>query len=99
MNLIGRCLEEGWGCRRNPAEAFEWYRLSAEYGYFRGQYNFAAALAERGRMAEAAEWFWKAAARGNADMRETIVAALARAQDPAIRQTRERVVSLLAPVA
>jgi uncharacterized protein len=95
MNLIGRCTEEGWGCRRNPEGAFEWYRLSAEYGYFRGRFNYAAALAERGRLAEAAEWFWKAAESGNEDMRQSIVVALARTLNPALRAARDRVKRLL----
>jgi uncharacterized protein len=61
MNLLGRCYEEGWGCEKNLAAAFHWYRRSAQGGYYRGQWNHAAALAERGLKQEAAEWFRKAA--------------------------------------
>jgi uncharacterized protein len=64
MNLIGRCYEEGWGCAQNRDIAFEWYRRSAEAGYFRGQFNYAASLAERGLAAQAAEWSRRAAAGG-----------------------------------
>jgi hypothetical protein len=61
MNLLGRCYEEGWGCEKNLAEAFDWYRRSAEGGYYRGQLNHAAVLAERGLKQEAAEWIRNAA--------------------------------------
>jgi uncharacterized protein len=62
MNLLGRCCEEAWGCAKNPGEAFKWYRRSAEAGYFRGQFNYAASLAEQGLRSEAAAWFRKARA-------------------------------------
>jgi len=61
MNLLGRCLEEGWGCEPNPDEAAQWYRRSAEAGYFRAQINHARVLAEHGLHQEADRWFEKAA--------------------------------------
>ncbi len=48
MNLAARCFEEGWGCAKSPAEAAEWYRRSAQTGYFRAQFNYGVLLAELG---------------------------------------------------
>jgi len=91
MNLIGRCLEEGWGCRRRRSSAVEWYRRSAESGYFRGQCNYALALAEQGLGASAAAWCWKAAVGGNQDIRRFIACALARVRDPALARVAARI--------
>jgi len=91
MNMVGRCLEEGWGCRRSIEEAAYWYGQSAQSGYFRGQFNHAVLLAERGDGEAAAEWFLRAAAGGGEPMRRTLVAVLATAVHPALRQVRARV--------
>lgn len=91
MNLIARCLEEGWGCRSNRTAAIEWYRRSAEAGYFRGQLNYALALAEDGRGACAAEWFWKAAQGGDEATRRIVLRALARSRDPALVRVATRI--------
>lgn len=48
MNLLGRYLEEGQVCPPDPLAAREWYRRSAEAGDFRGQFSFAAVLADEG---------------------------------------------------
>jgi uncharacterized protein len=90
MNMVGRCLEQGWGCRRDLEEAAYWYRRSAESGYFRGQFNYAALLIERGSPQLAAPWLWKAASGGNAQMRRVIAAALSRAAHPALAELRRR---------
>jgi len=94
MNIVARCLEEGWGCRRRREDAACWYQHSARSGYFRGQFNHALLLAERGLAESAADWFWEAASGGNAQMRRTIVAALAAAAHPALCQVRARVLAL-----
>lgn len=91
MNLLARCLEEGWGCRRDLREAAYWYERSARSGYFRGQFNYAVLLAQRGLADPAAEWFWHAAVNGDAKMREAIAAALAMAGAPALQRVRARV--------
>ena len=96
MNLVGRCLEEGWGCRRSIEDAKYWYCQSARSGYFRGQFNHAVLLAERGLAGQAADWLWKAATGGDAQMRRTIVAALEDAAHPALRRVRTRVLQLAA---
>lgn len=96
MNMVARCLEEGWGCRRSLAEAAYWYQQSAQSGYFRGQFNHAVQLAERGLFESAAGWFWKAASGGNVQIRKTIVEALAGAAHPALLKVRARVRDLSA---
>lgn len=96
MNLVARCLEEGWGCRRSPEEAFYWYGRSAAADYFRAQFNYAALLAERGLPAEAAQWFAKAMAAGDANMHRAIAATLAHAAHPPLRRVRARALELLA---
>jgi TPR repeat protein len=94
MNLLGRCLEQGWGCAPSPRAAMHWYRQSAHAGYFRGQFNYAAVLAERGLAVAAAAWFWQAARCGNAPIRRAIAAVLAASQDPFLVRVRERVAAL-----
>lgn len=94
MNLVARCLEEGWGCRRSIEDAEYWYCQAAQAGYFRGQFNHAVLLAERGLPAQAADWFWKAATGGDAQMRRTIAAVLEEAPHPSLRSVRTRVLQL-----
>ncbi|MGH8255416.1 MAG: tetratricopeptide repeat protein [Steroidobacteraceae bacterium] len=84
MNLIGRCFEEGWGCLRSRSDACYWYRRSAHSGYFRGQFNHAMVLMECGLLPLAADWFLRAAAQDNDDIRRAVVTALAEARDPAL---------------
>src|SRR4029077_9031744 len=91
MNLVGRCCEEGWGTPRNLDAAADWYRRSAEAGYFRGQYNWASLLLKAGRFEASAVWFERAVVGGTAAMRRAVaeLIALARApralQNPAAR--------------
>lgn len=94
MNIVARCLEEGWGCHRSHDDAAYWYHQSALSGYFRGQFNHAVLLAERGLLQSAADWFWKAATGGDTQIRRTIAATLAAAAHPALRQVRARVLGL-----
>lgn len=91
MNIVARCLEEGWGCRRSLEEAAYWYGQSARTGYFRGQFNHAVLLAQRGLQDSAAEWFWKAAVAGGAPMRRVVAGALSEATHPALRRVRAQV--------
>jgi hypothetical protein len=96
MNLVARCLEEGWGCGRSAEDAAYWYYQSARSGYFRGQFNYAVLLAERGLPEAAADWFLKAAAGGSARMRQVISSVLASAAHPALHRVRARVLELSA---
>ena len=82
MSLVGRCCEEGWGTPRDLDAAADWYRRSAEAGYFRGQYNWASLLLKAGRFDEAATWFERAAVGGTAAVRRAVVELIARAGAP-----------------
>lgn len=94
MNSVARCLEEGWGCRRRLEEAAYWYGQSARSGYFRGQFNHAVLLAQRGLQDLAAEWFGKAAVAGGAPMRRVIARVLVAATHPALQLVRAQVFEL-----
>ena len=65
MNLLGRYLEEGQVCPADPPAARDWYRRSADGGDFRGQFSYAAVLADEGHIDEALVWLRKALAGGN----------------------------------
>jgi uncharacterized protein len=76
MNLVARCMEEGWGTPRDPAAARVWYRRSAEGGYFRGAYNYATILAREGCITAAVMWLERAALDAPPATRATILRAL-----------------------
>ena len=69
MNMVGRCMENGWGATQDLEDATRWYLRSAEAGHDWGQYNYANMLfSGRGidlDQAEAVVWYRKAAARGH----------------------------------
>ena len=73
MNLVGRCYEQGWGVARDAGAAADWYRRSAEGGYFRGQYNWATVLLRANRVEEAAIWFECAANGGTVGVRRAVL--------------------------
>ncbi len=85
MNLVGRYLEDGRFCPRDLENAVQWYRRSAEAGDFRGQFSYAAVLADSGQIDAALEWLRKALAGGNLKFLRTAHDALAAASDPQIR--------------
>ncbi|MCJ7957983.1 MAG: sel1 repeat family protein [Pseudomonas sp.] len=89
MNLLGRYLEDGHSCSRDFEAAVEWYRRSAEGGDFRGQFSYAAILADRGRIDDALAWLRKALAGGNLKFLRTAHTALAAASDPQVRAMAE----------
>jgi TPR repeat protein len=95
MNLLGRCLEEGWGSDPDPIAAAVWYQRSAETGYFRGQFNYAAVLAQHGQATAAASWYLKAATGGDQAIRGAIVTALSNATHPTLCATRARIAARL----
>jgi TPR repeat protein len=95
MNLLARCLEEGWGCDANPVAAAVWYERSAQTGYFRGQFNYAAVLAQHGQAATAASWYQQAADGGDRAIRAAILKALRNVVDPHLCAVRARVAALL----
>ncbi|UHL63881.1 sel1 repeat family protein [Paralcaligenes sp. KSB-10] len=56
LNILGGFYEDGWEADPDADTALEYYRLAAEGGDFRGQFNYARLLAGRGRMPEALAW-------------------------------------------
>jgi TPR repeat protein len=89
MNLLGRYLEDGQYCPRDFETAVEWYRRSAEAGDFRGQFSYAAVLADSGRIEAALEWLHKALAGGNLKFLRIAHQTLAVANHPQIRAMAE----------
>ncbi len=59
INILGGFFEDGWEVEADIERAFDHYRRAAEGGDFRGQFNYARLLAERGRMQEALAWLEK----------------------------------------
>lgn len=89
MNLFGRYLEEGRFCPQDRLAAREWYRRSAEAGDFRGQFSYAAVLAEEGQIDEALDWLHKALAGGNVNFLRASIESLPGAHHPQIREMAE----------
>ena len=85
MNLLGRYLEDGRFCGQDLDAAVDWYRRSAEGGDFRGQFSYAAVLADRGQVDTALAWLRKALVGGNLKFLRTGYKALLSAAQPEIR--------------
>lgn len=85
MNLIGRCYEEGWGTSKNDNLAVDWYRRSARAGYFRGAYNLASALSEKGCERGAIYWFRRAIGAAPEESRTKMLSILARHDSALVR--------------
>ncbi|MHC8322331.1 tetratricopeptide repeat protein [Pseudomonas sp. GB2N2] len=85
MNLLGRYLEEGRICPADQLGAVDWYRRSAVGGDFRGQFSYAAVLADEGKIDEALGWLRKALAGGNLNFLRVASKALLNSTDPQIR--------------
>ncbi|WP_404712973.1 tetratricopeptide repeat protein [Sphingomonas sp. MMS24-J13] len=60
INFVGDYHEEGRLVPRDMRQAAECYRLAAEGGDFRGQFNHARMLADAGRVEEARMWLMRA---------------------------------------
>src|SRR3546814_6068461 len=56
MNYIGSFYEDGWVVERDLDAAEEQYRMAAEGGDFRGQFNYARLRAEKGDVETALAW-------------------------------------------
>jgi TPR repeat protein len=85
MNLLGRYLEEGLVCPKDLHAARDWYKHSAEGGDFRGQFSYAAVLADEGDIDEALVWLRKALAIGNLNFLRVASQALSSATNAKIR--------------
>ncbi|HEY2021434.1 tetratricopeptide repeat protein [Paraburkholderia sp.] len=55
-NFVGSFYEDGWVVDANVDIARDYYRRAAEGGDFRGQFNYARLLAQRGDIDEAMQW-------------------------------------------
>lgn len=44
MNMVGRCLDQGWGVAASKRMAEKWFRMAAERGLDWGMYNLATLL-------------------------------------------------------
>jgi TPR repeat protein len=86
MNLLGRYLEEGRVCPADAQAARDWYRRSAVGGDFRGQFSYAAVLADDGNIDEALDWLRTALAGGNLNFLWVASKALLNAPNPQIRE-------------
>jgi TPR repeat protein len=56
LNFVGSFYEDGWVVESDADIALDYYRRSAEGGDFRGQFNYARMLADRGEIAAAMQW-------------------------------------------
>jgi uncharacterized protein len=70
VNMVGRCLDQGWGITRNAILAEKWFRKAAERGLDWGMYNLATllTLGEGGITQDKTEaffWLRKAAELGH----------------------------------
>jgi uncharacterized protein len=45
INMVGRCLDQGWGAPESPALAAPWFEAAARAGHDWGRYNLATLLA------------------------------------------------------
>ncbi|AFL89672.1 TPR repeat-containing protein [Terriglobus roseus DSM 18391] len=70
INMVGRCLDQGWGVAASPHLAAPWFRKAAERGLDWGMYNLATLLTMGSGVNEdkyeALHWFRKAADLGHA---------------------------------
>ena len=68
INMVGRCLDLGWGVAIDKALAAQWFRAAAERGHGWAMYNYATALALGAGVAENREealgWLRRADAMG-----------------------------------
>jgi TPR repeat protein len=56
LNVVGRFHEEGWELDADPEQACTLYRQAALGGDFRGQFNYARLLLQRGLQEQALAW-------------------------------------------
>ena len=56
LNFIGSFYEDGWEVDADAGIALDYYRRAAQGGDFRGQFNYARLLAERGDIDAALHW-------------------------------------------
>lgn len=65
INFVGSFHEDGWVVSRNLTKAARLYERAAEGGDFRGMFNHARMLADKGRTEEALKWIERAGEHAN----------------------------------
>ena len=90
INFVGGYHEEGRLTVRDMAKAAECYRIAAEAGDFRGQFNHARLLAEAGRTDEAIDWIFRAGETASPDFRARMRAYCEAAPVSALNAAAER---------
>lgn len=85
MNLVGGFYEDGWEVERDLEAAIHWYQCAAEGGDFRGQFNIARMLADRGEIEAAMHWLRLAPQTATDAFREKMRAFLQASPVPALR--------------
>ena len=65
INFVGSFHEDGWVVARNLTRAARFYERAAEGGDFRGMFNHARMLADKGRSEEALKWIERAGEHAN----------------------------------
>jgi FOG: TPR repeat, SEL1 subfamily len=85
-NYIGSFYEDGWAVAPDRAEALIHYRVAAQGGDFRGQFNLARLLAEDGAHDEALQWLARARDAATPAFLDKAADFLHRSNDAAWRQ-------------
>jgi TPR repeat protein len=85
MNFVGSFHEDGWVVARDMAKAARHYARAAEGGDFRGCFNHARMLGEKGRAEEALTWIGRAGATATPAFVEKAAAFLDASPVPAFR--------------
>ncbi|MES2097319.1 MAG: tetratricopeptide repeat protein [Pseudomonadota bacterium] len=85
INFVGSFHEDGWVVARDMAKAARLYARAAEGGDFRGCFNHARMLGERGRAEEALGWIERAGASATPTFVEKAAAFLDASPVPAFR--------------
>ncbi len=85
MNFVGSFHEDGWVVARDIAKAARHYERAAEGGDFRGAFNHARMLAQKGMAEEALRWIERAGATATPAFAEKAAAFLDASPVPAFR--------------
>jgi TPR repeat protein len=85
INIVGGFYEDGWEVEADLGIACDCYRRAAEGGDFRGQFNYARMLADRGRSEEALCWLRRCVTTATPAFIERLADHLQRSSNEAFR--------------
>jgi TPR repeat protein len=85
INFVGSFHEDGWVVARNLSKAAQLYERAAEGGDFRGMFNHARMLGDKGHTEEALRWIERAGERATPAFVIKAAAFLDASQIPAFR--------------